>query len=192
MEQGHLLKYSWKLKTDSPERVLSILANAIEDSGYHLHKRPLASKFGSEVVGRKIVASPRPRMLALGIIAIAIAVVLFFNSVPGDKIGACDIFQIVMAIILSVLGILFTVGSTKLYRLSLVGRVGRETHQTGAGMVENIVTAEIIGNRRPIWVTFNQNRRHVKKIPREKQILVEGFNELQFRLDTILPSLADE
>ncbi len=187
-----MLKYAWKLKTNSPERVLTALANAIEDTGYRLHKPPPASRFGSEVVGRKIVASPRPRMLVLGIIAIAISVVLFFNSVPGEKIGAGDIFQIVVGIILSVLGILFTVGSTKLYRLSLVGRVGKETYQTGAGMVENIVTAEIIGNRRAIWVTFDQNRRHIKKIPREKQILVEGFNELQFRLDTILPSLSGE
>ena len=192
MEQGHLLKYGWKLKTDSPEKVLAALANAIEDTGYRLHNSPSASRFGSEVVGRRMVASPRPRMLTLGIIGIAVAVGLFFNSVPGEKLGPCDIFQIVVGIIFSVLGILFALGSTKLYRISLVGRVEKESYMTGAGTVENVVTAQILGNRRAIWVTFDRNRRNMGKIPKEKQILEENFNELQFRLDNILPSLAGE
>ncbi|MFO8102282.1 MAG: hypothetical protein R6U37_09010 [Dehalococcoidia bacterium] len=192
MEQGHTLKYAWKLKTGSPERVLAVLANAIEDTGYRLHNSPSASRFGSEVVGRKLVASTRPRMLILGIIGITIAVALFFNSVPGEKIGSFDIFQIVAGIILCVLGILFALGSTKFYRISLVGKVEKETYMTGGGTVENMVTAQILGNRRAIWVTFDRDRHNRERIPKEKQILEENFNELQLRLDNILPSLIRE
>jgi len=185
------LRYAWKLKTDSPERVLATLANAIEDTGYRIHKSPPASRFGSgEVVGRRIVAAPRPKLLIFGLAAIAIAAALFFNSVPGETISGFDIFQIIAGIIFSVMGILFLLGSTRLYRLSLVGRVQQETYQTGADTIERTITAEILGNRRPIWITFERNRRRLEKIPKEQQILEASFNELQFRLDTILPSLA--
>ncbi len=191
MKQAHSLSYAWKLKTGSPEIVLSTLANTIEDTGFRLYKNPPASRFGSEVVGRKTVASPKPKHLIFGLIDIVIATTLFFNSVPGEKTSGFDIFQIVAGIIFSVLGILLILGSTRLYRLSLVGRVRQETHQTGADMIERVVTAQIIGNRRPIWITFERNRRNWESVPREQRILEEGFNELQFRLDTLLPSLAE-
>ncbi len=191
MKQSHSLSYSWKLKTGSPEVVLSTLANTIEDTGYRLYKNPPASRFGSEVVGRRIVTSPKPKRLIFGLIGIAAAILLFFNSVPGEEISGLDIFQIIAGIVFSVLGILLLLGSTRLFRLSLVGRVQQETYLTGADMVERVVTAQIIGNRRPIWITFERNQRKWESIPREQRILEEGFNELQFRLDTLLPSLAE-
>ena len=189
MEQPLRLRHTWKIKTQSPERVIQTLANAIEDSGYRLYRKRPASKHGSEVVGRKIVTSPRPKMLFFGLIDLAIAITLFYNSIPGEKISAFDIVQIVFGIIFCVFGILLVLGSTKLYRLSLVGRIQQETYQTGADMIERVVTAEVIGNRRPIWVTFEPSRRNWKQIPKEQRVLEEGFSELMFRLDTILPTL---
>jgi hypothetical protein len=128
-------------------------------------------------------------MLFFGLIDLAIAVTLFYNSVPGETISGLDIFQIVVGIIFSVIGILLVLGSTKLYRLSLVGRVQQETYQTGADMIERVVTAEVVGNRRPIWVTFEPSRRNWKNIPKEQRVLEEGFSELMFRLDNVLPTL---
>jgi len=189
VEKQHPLRYSWKIRTNSPELVLTTLANAIEDSGYRLHKRPQTAWPGSEVIGRRIIASPKPRMLLLGLASIAGAIGLFYNSLRGS-ISTGDIFQIVVGITLSVLGILFIIDSSKLFRLSLVGRIERETYHTGADMVESIVTAHILGNRRPIWITFDRNRQQNDKIPREQLVLEENFNELQFRLESILPALA--
>ena len=91
MEQPYRLRHTWKLKTQSPERVLQTLANAIEDSGYRLYRNRSASRYGSEVIGRRIVTSPRPKMLVFGLIDLAVAITLFYNSVPGDTISAFDI-----------------------------------------------------------------------------------------------------
>lgn len=188
MRQQHPLRYSWKLKTGSSDKVLLTLAHAIEDTGYRLHKKPANPLSSSEVVGRKIIAAPKPKLMIIGVACLGGATALFWNAIP-ESINALAILQIIIGIILSVLGILMVIGSSKLYRLSLVGRIDQETYQTGAGMTESIVTARILGNRRPLWITFDRNRPQNDTKPRELAILEENFNELQFRLDSTLTAL---
>ncbi len=184
------LKHAWDLQTDSPGIILKPLTDVFIDTGYRIHKTPATLKEGipspttgvtiAEVVGRKIVAVHQPKLVLRGLILLAIAAVIFAFTVPG-KIGGLDAFGIVVGIILSALSVLFIIASPALYRLSMVGRVNRETSAM------DILTAEIIGNYQVIWGLGARRNRDKSKVAKEHKTLQDDFKELQFRLDRIWP-----
>ena len=190
--------HSWNLKTDSPERVLNTIGQMIEDIGYHLQKHPVesewipfapASDFTAEVVGRKIVARPRPKPFIIGIVFVAAAIALFLNSIPG-KVDGTDIFMMIVGVALSVLGVLLVIAGSKLFRLSLVGRMRRDSSEIGADLQNQQIIVEIVGGHQALWRRHTDEQGRESKAPREQQILKQNFQELQYKLEAILPSLA--
>jgi len=188
--------YRWDLKTESPEQVLLVIENAIADVGYRIHRKPGRAKwapmlpesdFAAEVAGRKIVARHRPKPLMFGLILVAASVGLFFPSIPG-KVSGIDIFMMIVGVIFCVLGILLVVSSPKLFRLSLVGRVRRDSLEPGDEGSAQVLIAEIIGGRQAIWRGPVDERFRENRVPREQRILKENFRELQHRLESIMTS----
>ncbi|MFO8011238.1 MAG: hypothetical protein R6U89_10580 [Dehalococcoidia bacterium] len=190
----------WNLKTDSPERVLKTFADAIEDTGYKIVQRPSKERiaacagaydFNLEVAGRKIVARYRPLMTLLAIILIGASIGLFVVSIPGDVSGI-DIFMMIIGVIFAVLGILFGVGSPKLFRLSLVGRVKRDSLDMAPDAPRQMVVAEVLGGREAIWRKLAKEAEKPQKIPREQRILLMDFQEVLRRVEIVLPSITEE
>ena len=192
--------HRWDFKTNSPDQVLRIIRNTIEDIGYHIHRTPPEANvlltpanpdFSAEVAGRKIVARYRPRYTVLGLVLAGASAGFFITFVPG-KTSGLDVFVMIICVIFSVLSVLFLVASPKLFRLSLVGRIKKSTANIETPTSIEIVTVEIIGGRQALWRGPMKEPDSGKSIPREQQILRQNFAELQQKLEAALPSFINE
>ena len=190
--QEYPLTHKWNLPANSLEKMLSAISGAIEDTGYRLRRNPFKPKkskpleltaIPTEIVGYKRIVYIRARRTLVALALIAVAVLLFLLSVPGNR-GIGDFMVIGIGVIVSVLGGIILDASIRRYKLSVTAsmKINEKALNNVSGSALDkdstlTIRCDSVGDRVNWMVTS-----------REQETIKADFQEIRKRIDSMISS----